>query len=207
MRPSSTETSLDALRAGLVQRYQRNRTRTREIFSLLSDAAFYEQPISLRHPIVFYVGHLPGFTFNTLVNNERNYFQTGRTNGLGATDTVFANNVLQGGGAAASLSGPYTGGVWSGNIIWQTAGPGVMPPGTYDEVDPLLVAKANGLFRPQTGSPAIDTAVGDFPAVDVDMDGQPRQNPKDRGADEISDAPMAGKFLTPGDLLGMIHQR
>jgi len=67
MRPSSTETSLDALRAGLVQRYQRNRTRTREIFSLLSDAAFYEQPISLRHPIVFYVGHLPGFTFNTLV--------------------------------------------------------------------------------------------------------------------------------------------
>ncbi len=146
-------------------------------------------------------------TFNTLVNNARNYFQTGRTNGLGATDTVFANNILQGGGAAASLSGPYTGGAWSGNTIWQTAGPGVMPPGTYDEVDPLLVAKANGLFRPQTGSPAIDTAVGDFPAVDVDMDGQPRQNPKDRGADEISDAPVVGKFLTPGELLGMIHQR
>ncbi|HEY3455216.1 MAG TPA: polysaccharide lyase 6 family protein [Bryobacteraceae bacterium] len=146
-------------------------------------------------------------TFNTLVNNARNYFQTGRTNGLGATDTVFANNILQGGGSAASLSGPYTGGVWSGNIIWQTAGPGVMPPGTYDEVDPLLVAKANGLFRPQDGSPAIDTAVGDFPAVDVDMDGQPRQNPKDRGADEISDAPVAGTFSTPGDLLGMIHQR
>ena len=36
--------------------------------------------------------------------------------------------------------------------------------------------------------------VGDFAAVDVDMDGQPRQNPKDRGADEISDAPVAGRF-------------
>jgi len=146
-------------------------------------------------------------TFNTLVNNARNYFQTGRTNGLGATNTVFANNILQGGGEAASLSGPYTGGVWSGNIIWQTVGPGVMPPETYDEVDPLLEAKANGLLRPQAGSPAIDTAVGDFTAVVVDMDGQPRQTPKDRGADEISGAPVVGTFLTPGDLLGMIHQR
>src|SRR5262249_51646762 len=67
MRPSSTEISLDALRAELLQRYQLNRTRTRGIFSLLTDDAFYEQPISLRHPIVFYVGHLPGFTFNTFV--------------------------------------------------------------------------------------------------------------------------------------------
>lgn len=145
-------------------------------------------------------------TFNTLVNNSRNYFMTGRTNGLGATNTVFANNILEGGGAVASLSGPYTGDVWSGNIIWQTAGPGAMPPGSYDEVDPLLQASANGLFRPQAGSPAIDSAVGDFAAVVVDMDGQPRQIPKDRGADEISDAPVLGTFLTPGDLLGRIHQ-
>src|SRR4030095_11263316 len=38
-------------------------------------------------------------TFNTLVDNTRNYFMTGRTNGLGATNTVFANNIIQGGGA------------------------------------------------------------------------------------------------------------
>jgi hypothetical protein len=146
-------------------------------------------------------------TFNTLVNNARNYFMTGRTNGLGATNTIFANNILQGGGAAASLSGPYTGDVWSGNVIWQTAGPGAMPPGTYDEANPLLESKANGLFRPQAGSAAIDKAVGDFAAVVVDMDGQPRQIPKDRGADEISDAPVVGTFLTAGDLLRLIHQR
>jgi poly(beta-D-mannuronate) lyase len=146
-------------------------------------------------------------TFNTLVNNERNYFMTGRTNGLGATNTVFANNIVQGRASAASLSGPYTGGVWSGNIIWQTEGPGVMPPGSYDEFDPLLEAKANGIFRPQAGSLAIDSAGGDFPAVVVDMDGQPRQAPKDRGADETSDAPVVGEFSTPGDLLRLIHQR
>jgi hypothetical protein len=37
-------------------------------------------------------------------------------NGLGATNTVFAHNVLQGGDAAASLNGIYTCGEWSGNI-------------------------------------------------------------------------------------------
>jgi poly(beta-D-mannuronate) lyase len=145
--------------------------------------------------------------FNTLVNNTRNFFQTGRTNGLGATNTVFANNIVQGGGAGAGLSGPYTGGVWSGNILWQTAGAGDAPPGTFEELDPLLVARANGVFRPQPWSPAIDSAVGDYPEVFVDMDGQPRGEPKDRGADDASSAPVVGKLLTPGELLQLIHER
>jgi poly(beta-D-mannuronate) lyase len=125
-------------------------------------------------------------SFNTLVNNTRNYYMTGRTNGLGATNTTFANNVIVGGGAAASLNGLYTGGVWSGNIIWQTTGgAGAMPEGTFEEVDPLLAQDLLGIYRPQPGSPAIDSAIGDYPAVTVDMDGQPRTDPKDKGADEI----------------------
>src|SRR5919107_594568 len=47
--------------------YQRMRARSRHLFSLLRDEAYYSRPISLRHPIVFYEGHLPGFAFNTLV--------------------------------------------------------------------------------------------------------------------------------------------
>ena len=47
--------------------YRRNRARSRELFDLLAVEAYYSQPISLRHPIVFYEGHLPGFSFNTLV--------------------------------------------------------------------------------------------------------------------------------------------
>ncbi len=54
-------------RADLVDRYRRNRARSAALFALLSDAAYYSQPIALRHPIVFYDGHLPGFSFNTLV--------------------------------------------------------------------------------------------------------------------------------------------
>jgi poly(beta-D-mannuronate) lyase len=125
-------------------------------------------------------------SFNTLVNNTRNYYMTGRTNGLGATNTTFANNIIQGGGLAASLNGLYPGGVWSGNIIWQTTGgAGAMPAGTYDEIDPLLAPDLLGVYRPQAGSPAIDSAIGDYPAVTVDMDGQTRTDPKDKGADEV----------------------
>jgi ergothioneine biosynthesis protein EgtB len=47
--------------------YRRNRQRSSAIFDLLTDDAYYSQPISLRHPIVFYEGHLPAFSFNTLV--------------------------------------------------------------------------------------------------------------------------------------------
>ena len=47
--------------------YRRNRDRSSRIFGLLIDEAYYTQPIDLRHPIVFYDGHLPAFSFNTLV--------------------------------------------------------------------------------------------------------------------------------------------
>jgi gamma-glutamyl hercynylcysteine S-oxide synthase len=53
--------------ADVVDRYRRNRLRSREIFDLLADEAYYSRPIALRHPIVFYDGHLPAFSFNTLV--------------------------------------------------------------------------------------------------------------------------------------------
>jgi ergothioneine biosynthesis protein EgtB len=37
------------------------------LFDLLAGDAYYSQPIALRHPIVFYEGHLPAFSFNTLM--------------------------------------------------------------------------------------------------------------------------------------------
>src|SRR5262245_46044029 len=144
-------------------------------------------------------------TFNTLVDNTRNYFMTGRTNGLGATNTVFANNIIQGGGGAAGLNGLYTGAVWGGNIIWETASAGAMPAGSYDVDDTLLAPKATGVLRPQPGSPAIDSAVGDYPAVVFDLDGQPRMGLKDKGADEYSTDPAIAEFLTPGAILRLIH--
>jgi ergothioneine biosynthesis protein EgtB len=60
-------TATIAERGAFLSWYERNRRRTRELFDLLTDEAYYHQPIDLRHPIVFYDGHLPGFSFNTLV--------------------------------------------------------------------------------------------------------------------------------------------
>jgi ergothioneine biosynthesis protein EgtB len=54
-------------RTAVVAWYRRNRARSRALFDMLAAEAYYSQPIALRHPIVFYEGHLPGFSFNTLV--------------------------------------------------------------------------------------------------------------------------------------------
>jgi len=39
--------------------YRRNRQRTRILFDVISEEAYYSQPIALRHPIVFYEDTCP----------------------------------------------------------------------------------------------------------------------------------------------------
>src|ERR1700676_1162682 len=72
----------------VVHRYRRNRERPRTLFNLFTDEAYYSRPIALRHPIVFYEGHLPAFSFHTLLKR-----------GLGAPEpdapleTLFARGI------------------------------------------------------------------------------------------------------------------
>jgi gamma-glutamyl hercynylcysteine S-oxide synthase len=54
-------------REAIVQRFLALRRRTRALFDLLVPEAYYMRPIPLRHPVVFYEGHLPAFAVNTLV--------------------------------------------------------------------------------------------------------------------------------------------
>ena len=61
--PSSS--SID--RTNIADRFVRTRERSRQLFDLLTPDAYYSRPIRLRHPIVFYEGHLSAFSFNTLV--------------------------------------------------------------------------------------------------------------------------------------------
>jgi len=67
--PDSSKPGRDPIdRKQLVERYRRNRERSARLFDLLNDEdAHYFQPIPLRHPFVFYEGHVPAFSFNTLV--------------------------------------------------------------------------------------------------------------------------------------------
>ena len=57
----------EVTRKNLLDWYRATRERTRSLFDLVKPEAYYERPIALRNPIVFYEGHLPGFSLNTLV--------------------------------------------------------------------------------------------------------------------------------------------
>ena len=47
-----------------IHAYQENRARTAALFDLVNTDAYYDKPIPLRHPIVFYEGHIPAFSVN-----------------------------------------------------------------------------------------------------------------------------------------------
>ncbi|MBV8154290.1 MAG: SUMF1/EgtB/PvdO family nonheme iron enzyme, partial [Candidatus Eremiobacteraeota bacterium] len=53
-------------RQDFLQWYRRNRERSRFLFDRVRPQAYESRPIPLRHPPVFYEGHLPAFSFNKL---------------------------------------------------------------------------------------------------------------------------------------------
>jgi poly(beta-D-mannuronate) lyase len=138
--------------------------------------------------------------FNTLVDNKQNIIQAERKNGMGATYVSIVNNIIQGGGAAATISGPYTNPQWAGNILYNVKDAGNIPAEGYKTVDPKLLKTSSGTYHVQTGSPAIDQATASYPEVKVDMDGQPRIAPFDIGADELSTATVKAHVLNATDV-------
>lgn len=139
--------------------------------------------------------------FNTLIDNATHYKMTPRTpTALGATHTTFAYNLIRGGGRVADIGGPNTDAVWRGNLLWQTGPLGHLPPDGATTADPLIVADASGIFHLSPGSPALAAAGGGFPAVNVDLDGQPRPLKRAIGADEVSAFPARARLLTPADV-------
>ena len=138
--------------------------------------------------------------FNTLVGNKITYQMDNRKGGLGATHTTFAHNLVQGGGQVATLGGPHLSAVWSGNLLWKTGPAGDVPTAGFTTADPRLIADSAGILHLPPDSPALGAATGDFPAVTVDQDGQPRPARKSIGADEPSAAPATARLLTPADV-------
>ena len=104
-------------RVALVAQYRRNRARSRELFDLLAPEAYYSKPIALRHPIVFYEGHLPGFSFNTLVKKG-----LGRPGIDGALETLFARGIDPHEAAAAATEKARRTGGAAGSESTETDG-------------------------------------------------------------------------------------
>ncbi len=141
------------------------------------------------------------FVFNTLVDNTEDVIMSRRSRGLGATQLVFANNLIQGGRRAVSIQGPLRDPAWQGNLLWNNdGGAGDLPPEGFIPQNPKLKQAAGGIFHLAEDSPAIGRAAGAFPDVVVDMDGQKRRAPLDIGADQFSNAAAMNGILTPGDV-------
>ena len=139
--------------------------------------------------------------FNTFLDNTTHYLMSHRTpEALGATNTTFANNLIQGGATAVRISGPYPGAVWSGNLLWNVPRPGDLPASGFILADPGLVGQTGGIKRLRADSPAIGAATGDFRWVAVDVDGQLRPERKTIGADEPSSAPATARVLAVADV-------
>jgi ergothioneine biosynthesis protein EgtB len=106
-------------RTTLVEQYRRTRARSRALFDLVSPDAYYSQPIALRHPLVFYEGHLPGFSFNTLVKKG-----LGRPGIDARLETLFARGIdpHEGAGGNAGTGGSGGFGAWpSRDVVHQFA--------------------------------------------------------------------------------------
>jgi poly(beta-D-mannuronate) lyase len=79
-------------------------------------------------------------TSNVLVNNTRNIFMTAREKGLGATRTTVAHNIIQGGGPAAMIEGPFPEPIWRDNTVWDTPA-GLMPDEGFAKKKPAIKAR------------------------------------------------------------------
>lgn len=63
-----TITSAARLRHDLSSRISDARARTDELFAIVRNESMYDRPISERHRIIFYVGHLEAFDWNLLAD-------------------------------------------------------------------------------------------------------------------------------------------
>ena len=89
-------------------------------------------------------------TSNILVNNARNIFMTGRDQGLGAARTTIAHNIIQGGGPAAAIQGPFPDPTWRDNTIWETNAGSIAPGGLVEKrpvIHPLSARSERDLLK------------------------------------------------------------
>src|ERR1700757_2350623 len=109
----SASSALD--RDSLSAWYRRNRERSQALFDLLADEAYYSQPIALRHPIVFYEGHLPAFSFNTLIKKA-----LGRRSIDERLEALFARGIDPHESAAPRLADARSGQAGNHKSLWPS---------------------------------------------------------------------------------------
>ena len=124
-------------RQQVIQAYRDNRVRTQVLFEMLTPDAYYEQPIPLRHPVVFYEGHIPAFAVNSFLKKGLGY--PGLDSDL---EALFARGIDPGDHASAAKSAP---------AVWPTRDEVRRYAETADDVI-LKALESDTIEREQNGS-------------------------------------------------------
>lgn len=127
--------------------------------------------------------------FNTFLDNATTYQMDGRKDGMGATKTTFANNVIQGGGPVAKIDGPNPDAKWSGNSVAKAGPIGNLPESGYAKSQARFVVTGDGHFVTEPGAITPASTLGAYPAA-VSL--EPLAGGGVRG--------MTVKILTPADV-------
>ncbi len=116
------------------------------------------------------------------------------------TGVTIANNVIQAPGqtVVTQEAAPVSAN-WEGNLFWGDAA-GIELPAGVQWQEAGLQRGGDGLWRPGAGSPVVDAAAESYPQVTLDIDGQPRLDPKDIGCDERSEAGIVNRPLTASEV-------
>ena len=90
--------------------------------------------------------------------------------------------------------------IFEGNLIWGSGTSGFSVTEGISTLNPKLIFSKDGLYRPDKKSPIVNSGVNS--ELSTDMDGQPRDDKKDVGADELSDGgvifhPLSSKEVGP----------
>ena len=133
------------MRQRLIEWYLRNRERSKTLFDMISEEAYYSRPIALRHPIVFYEGHLPAFSFNTLVKRGLGHPAIDAT-----LEALFARGIdpHESSGHNAALSQDPRKGWPTRDVVHQFA----------DEADRRVLDALRNAEIDQAGHPLLDRA-------------------------------------------------
>lgn len=138
-------------------------------------------------------------TLGPLMTFDDGLGRSGRT--LLARKVTVANNIFLSNGSTIFEGHEGKDWTWLDNIAFGAdLGPKAGAPG-ITVVNPQLVITHDGLWRPAPNSPALNAATKRIREhVTRDMDGQPRSDARDIGADELSHESIDRKWLTPEDV-------
>ncbi len=140
--------------------------------------------------------------FNTLINNKRSFtFGAGSSSqqSMPPINCIVANNLVE---TKYSPMITYEDTpdslTWEGNIFYG-ASLGIAEPNGIKLIDPKLNTSVDSLWKLTKDSPAVDSALGSFPEITTDFDGQTRGSLKDIGSDEYSDSTITHTPAGPED--------